>query len=76
MSADWHGREPDPVADEYERELSEAVYQLDAYRQAVALLRPYMEGTTRTVAEALELMAADGLDVSRIGPLLVGEAQA
>jgi hypothetical protein len=57
-----------------ERELAEAEMALAAHRCAVALLRPYMEGTDRTLEDALAAMRADGIDPG--WPLRLDEASA
>ena len=74
MSALWIGQEPDLGRERLERELAEAEMALAAYQRAMALVRPYMEGTERTLEDALALMRADGIDPG--WPLLLGEARA
>jgi hypothetical protein len=48
------------------RELLAAQADHDAYCRAVELLRPWMEGTDRTVGEAIAQMRAAGVDPSPV----------
>jgi hypothetical protein len=61
-AAAWLGQEPDPERDRLERDLAEAQLELAAYRRAMAVVRPYMDGTERTLEDALGAMRADGLE--------------
>lgn len=74
MTAEWLGHEPDAERERLERELAAAELELAAYRRAVALVRPYMEGTVRTLEDALAAMRADGIDPG--WPLRLDEARA
>ena len=47
-------------------ELRRAQADLAAYDRAVERIRPWMEGTDRTLGEALEAMRAAGIDTSEV----------
>ena len=74
--SDGNGKVPDPERERLERERSEAQAADAAYLRAFELVRPYMEGTDRTLAEAIELMRADGIDVEDVTLALIGSQRA